>query len=86
MNPAVQRAALRASTEAQARVKRENAAHTLTKTETTALWHAVNWMDLCLKQTVDDSVSPEAMNNERERLRQAKSGLRKVNALRKQGL
>ena len=28
MNPAVQRAALRASTEAQARVKRENAKHT----------------------------------------------------------
>ncbi len=78
--------AARLSKEAQARAKSENAKHTLTREETAALWHAVNWMDLCLRQTLEEPPSQEAMEKERNRLKLAKSGLRKVNALRKQGL
>lgn len=58
----------------------------LTKAETVALWHAVNWMELCLKQPPDPRESAEAIAAERERLRTAKRALRKVNELRKQGL
>lgn len=80
------KAALAKSLEAQAIAKRENAKHMLTKAETTALWHAVNWMELCVRQPVTDDTPQEAIDAERERLRLAKSCLRKVNALRKQGL
>jgi len=58
----------------------------LTKVETVALWHAINWMDLCLR--ADRKENPEAayLPAEFKRLADAKRALRKVNELRKQGL
>ena len=55
----------------------------LSKADTVALWHAVNWMELCLKQPAEPDTDPAAMATERERLLRAKRALRKVNAIRK---
>ncbi len=55
----------------------------LTKKDTVALWHAVGWMDLCLKQSAIDGESADALEAERGKLRAAKRALRKVNAIRK---
>lgn len=54
----------------------------LTKTDTVALWHAVQWMALCLQQSAGLMPS-DTMATERERLRAAKRALRKVNAIRR---
>jgi hypothetical protein len=51
----------------------------LTKADTVALWHAVQWITLCLKQSEPGEPGLEA---ERERLTAAKRALRKVNAIR----
>lgn len=56
----------------------------LTKADTVALWHAVEWMALCLRQADPAQESPEALDAERERLRAARAALRKVNALRRE--
>ena len=56
----------------------------LAKTETVALWHAVNWMDLCLRGTKPEDVDTATWEAERERLRVAKQALRKVNRIRKE--
>lgn len=56
---------------------------TLAKADTVALWYAVNWMELCLKQPPEPGVDPAATAAERERLRTAKRALRKVNAIRR---
>lgn len=55
----------------------------LTKAETVALWHAVNWMDICLRQGKPDE---PGMQGELANLKLAKAALRKVNKLRKAGL
>lgn len=55
----------------------------LTKADTVALWHAVEWMALCLKQPAAEGVSDGTMEAERERLAAAKRALRKVNAIRR---
>ena len=57
---------------------------TLTKADTVALWHVVQWMVLCLRQPYDGQ--PEPMENERAKLASAKRALRKVNAIRKAAL
>lgn len=54
----------------------------LTKAETVALWHAVNWMAECLKSSHPDNME-EAWQAEVDRLKLAKQALRKVNAIRK---
>ena len=56
----------------------------LTKSDTVALWHAVNWMDLCLRGTKPEYVDTATWEAERERLRVAKQALRKVNKIRKE--
>lgn len=53
----------------------------LTKDETVALWHAIEWMALCLQGS--DGENKEALDVERKRLKTAKQALRKVNAIRK---
>jgi hypothetical protein len=55
----------------------------LTKADTVALWHAVNWMELCVRQPYSEGTPQEVIDAERERLRTAKRALRKVNAIRK---
>lgn len=57
----------------------------LSKAETVALWHAVQWQELCLKESPPSLTEREeaAMATERERLATAKRALRKVNAIRK---
>lgn len=55
----------------------------LTKADTVALWHAVNWMEMCVRQPAPEGTPQEAIETERERLRTAKRALRKVNAIRK---
>jgi len=55
----------------------------LTKDDTVALWHAVNWMDLCMKHPPGPGEDAAALDAERERLVAAKRALRKVNAIRK---
>ena len=57
--------------------------HQLTKADTVALWHAVNWMEMCVRQTDPEGTPQEAIDAERERLRTAKRALRKVNAIRR---
>ena len=52
----------------------------LTKADTVALWHAVQWMNLCLRQT---PCGDAGMEIELERLAAAKQALRKVNAIRR---
>ncbi len=56
---------------------------TLTKAETVALWHAISWMELCLRKTMEDGDVSPGIELERERLRIAKRALRKVNAIRR---
>lgn len=53
----------------------------LTRSETRALWAAVEWMALCLRQT--GAGTPEQIEAEKERLNLARLALRKVNAIRK---
>lgn len=53
----------------------------LSKAETVALWHAVEWMDLCLRQKGPGTA--EQIDSEKARLKIAKQALRKVNAIRK---
>lgn len=55
----------------------------LTKTETVALWHAIQWMEICLLQVSPDANDLPNIERERERLLTAKRALRKVNAIRK---
>jgi hypothetical protein len=57
----------------------------LTKVETTALWHAVQWMQGVIKGW-PKSEDVELRAIEVKRLQVAKRALRKVNDLRKQGL
>jgi hypothetical protein len=58
----------------------------LTKADTVALWHAVQWMHLCLHEAAKEpGRDGPAIVAERERLAAAKRALRKVNALRKAG-
>lgn len=49
--------------------------------EAVGLWHAVQWMDLCLKQSTD--AAPEAIERQQQHLKAAKSALRKVQAARR---
>ena len=58
----------------------------LTRADTVALWHAVSWMHLCLRQPPAPAEDPRVLAAEKERLLRAKRALRKVNNLRKQGL
>lgn len=63
------------------------AAGRLTKAETVALWHAVDFLALGLKEAATlENINPAGLQAERERLEIAKRALRKVNALRKKGL
>lgn len=55
----------------------------LNKADTVALWHAVKWMEICVRQPPSEGESKESIDAERERLRTAKRALRKVNAIRK---
>lgn len=55
----------------------------LTKADTVALWHAVQWMALCLKQ--NEQFPSDTLATERERLAAARRALRKVNDLRRSG-
>lgn len=55
----------------------------LTKDETVALWHAIQWMEICLRQVSPDANDLPNIERERERLLTAKRALRKVNAIRK---
>jgi hypothetical protein len=58
----------------------------LTKADTVALWHAVQWMDICLREAAKEpGRDATAIAGERERLRAAKQALRKVNAIRRAG-
>lgn len=61
----------------------------LTKAETVALWHAVNWTDHVLRNWRKDGFKDDADRGhydvERQRLLLAKRALRKVNAIRKGG-
>lgn len=54
----------------------------LTKAETVALWRAVQWMQLCLRQEISQP-DDGALMAELEVLATAKRALRKVNVLRK---
>lgn len=56
---------------------------TLTKAETVALWHAVDWMHLCLREQAKVPHEQAALEAERKRLKLAKQALRKVNRIRK---
>lgn len=59
----------------------------LLKAETVALWHAVSNYELMIKQMNGmEGITPEQIEAERRRLDLAKRGLKKVNALRHQGL
>lgn len=58
----------------------------LTKNETNALWHAVEFMKLGIPAMAGMSCTAEQINAEKERLKLARAALRKVNALRKQSL
>ncbi|MBT2333588.1 hypothetical protein J7E49_06685 [Variovorax paradoxus] len=59
----------------------------LTKAETVALWHAVDDMALMVRAMRQDPLcTPEQIAARRTLLTTAKRALRKVNALRKQGL
>ena len=53
-----------------------------TQAEAAGLWHAVQWMELCLKQDEID-VQPAHLALEQRRLKAAKSALRKVQAARR---
>lgn len=59
----------------------------LLKQETVALWHAVQWMDVCLREWRKDdpiAVNTPAYVRQRWHLENAKKALRKVNRLRKE--
>jgi len=58
----------------------------LTKAETTALWHVVINSAYMLRALKEDGATPEQIAHETQILVNAKRALRKVNALRKQGL
>jgi hypothetical protein len=59
----------------------------LLKAETVALWHAVSNYELMIKQMNGmEGITPEQIEAERRRLDLAKRCLKKVNALRHQGL
>lgn len=51
------------------------------RAEAVGLWHAVQWMALCLKQ--ETGAAPEAIERQREHLKAANSALRKVQAARR---
>lgn len=59
----------------------------LTKGETTALWHAVEWMGRVLhewrREGFRDAGDKARWEDQRQTLLQAKRALRKVNAIRK---
>lgn len=55
----------------------------LTKADMSALWAAIEWMALCLRQPNSDSFEPEGLAAERERLATARRAYRKVLAIRK---
>jgi hypothetical protein len=59
----------------------------LTKADTVALWHAVNWTETVLKEWrregIKDDTDKAKFEAERARLLEAKRALRKVNAIRK---
>jgi hypothetical protein len=52
----------------------------LTKADTVALWHAVQWMGLCLRS--GELMPGDTLATERKRLTAAKRALRKVNEIR----
>lgn len=54
----------------------------ITREEAAGLWHAVEWMKLCLKDSAPD-VSVAALEQERKRLAAAKRALRKVQQIRR---
>lgn len=60
---------------------------TLTKADTVALWHAVQWMESVLREWRRDVIKYDAdkaqHEHQQELLTQAKRALRKVNAIRK---
>lgn len=57
----------------------------LTRADTVALWHAVNWMELCLNQPLENNTGDaQALQAEKARLRTARQALRKVNKIRKE--
>lgn len=67
---------------------RETAGPTkLAKVETVALWHAVNWMEVVLREWKRDGFKDDQDQAQHEVQRQhlstAKRALRKVNAIRK---
>ena len=59
---------------------------TLTKADTVALWHAVNWMDTVPREWrrdgFKDDMDKSVHEDERQKLLQARRALRKVNAIR----
>ena len=54
----------------------------ITAEEAAGLWHAVQWMDLCLKQPVGDS-EHAGLADQIKKLAAAKRALQKVQALRR---
>ena len=60
----------------------------LTKAETVALWHAVNWMEVVLREWkrdgFKDAQDQAQYEVQRQHLTTAKQALRKVNQLRKE--
>jgi len=61
---------------------------TLTKADTRALWHAIQWMEDVLRNWRRDGFtdgSRPQYDEQRELLLQAKRALRKANAIRKAG-
>lgn len=59
----------------------------LTKAETVALWHAVDFLALGLKEARKiRNIDPAGLQTEHARLVTAKRALRKVNKLRERGL
>jgi hypothetical protein len=59
---------------------------TLTKADTVALWHAIQWMETVLRNWRTDDFLDDSRpqyDKQRELLVKAKRALRKVNAIRK---
>lgn len=54
----------------------------ITAEEATGLWHAVKWMDLCLRQPVGDA-EHAALADQLKKLAAAKRALQKVQAARR---
>lgn len=56
----------------------------LTEAEAAGLWHAVQWMALCLRQPAAAGEDPAAMAKERQRLAAARRALAKLQRARRE--